>query len=66
MNRIRSDLNRRRFLFALGAGSAATAAGIAARNVTQAPQDTGEAQQPRSKGYQETEHVRNYYRTTRV
>ena len=66
MSRNRSDLNRRRFLFALGAGGAATAAGIAVKTMPQAQRAAGEAQQPGSKGYQETEHVRNYYRTTRV
>jgi hypothetical protein len=58
---------RRRFLFSLGAGSAAGVAATAlsanaAATVVApaaAPTDTGA-------GYRETEHVRDYYRTTKL
>jgi len=60
--------NRRRtFLLAVGAGGAATAAAIAAK-VTP-PQRKAEARGTdgkSGKGYQETAHIRNYYRTTQV
>ena len=57
---------RRNFLLALGAGGAASAAtvigaGLATKNTLPASGDN-----PAGKGYQDTEHVRNYYRSTRV
>ena len=58
------DSNRRRFLmFGAGAASVAAAAPVLA-TTPGAIAEPAEAQ-PRSKGYQETEHVRNYYATTR-
>ena len=60
--------SRRRFLFALGvtsagaaAASAAALAATAAPVTATAPADTGQ-----SRGYQETDHVRNYYNTART
>jgi hypothetical protein len=58
-------LSRRSFLFAAAAGTAATAATIIVKK------DPGPAagthQRIDSKiGYQLTEHVRNYYRTTKI
>ena len=60
------DINRRRFLLALGAGgagAAAVATNVLARPVAPAeiPGDTDTAQ-----GYRETEHDRDYYATTRI
>jgi hypothetical protein len=58
------DTNRRRFLmFGAGAAGAAAAAPVLA-----APAALVEppAAKPQSQGYQETEHVRNYYATTRI
>ena len=59
------DKNRRRFLFALGAGSAGAAAAsqplaasLAATEVPAVPES--------GQGYRETEHVRDYYATTRL
>ena len=62
----KADLKRRRFLLALGAGgagAAAVATNSLARPVLPAsvPDDTDSAQ-----GYRETEHVRDYYATTRI
>lgn len=57
------DVKRRRFLFALGAGSAGAAA--AAVPVANAIEAAG-VQADESKGYRETEHVRDYYATTRL
>ena len=60
------DFKRRRLLLALGAGGAGAAAAATnslARPVVPAeiPRDTDSAQ-----GYRETEHVRDYYATTRI
>jgi hypothetical protein len=58
------DTNRRRFLmFGAGAAGAAAAAPVLAAPaaIIEAPEAT-----PRSQGYQETAHVRNYYSTTRI
>ena len=58
-----TDVKRRRFLFALGAGSAgAAAAAIPVANAV----DAATTQNDESKGYRETEHVRDYYASTRL
>lgn len=60
-------LSRRNFLLTLGAGGAATAAAVVA---TKAPSTTKPASSSKDKratrGYQETAHINNYYRTTKV
>jgi hypothetical protein len=57
-------LSRRNFLLAVGAGGAATAAAIVA---TKAPSSASPDKSKRaSRGYHATEHVNNYYRTTKV
>ena len=58
-----TDTKRRRFLLALGAGSAGAA--VAAVPVANAVEATSAAAEE-SKGYRETEHVRDYYATTRL
>ncbi|MBN9424461.1 MAG: hypothetical protein BGO63_17615 [Candidatus Accumulibacter sp. 66-26] len=66
-----ANLKRRSFLLTLGAGSAGAAAvvvggtpnGGAAQAVQQA---LAEPEQGQGQGYALSEHVRNYYRTTRV
>ena len=58
-----TDIKRRRFLLALGAGSASAAA--AAVPVANALEATSVAEDE-SKGYRETEHVRDYYASTRL
>jgi hypothetical protein len=58
-----TDTRRRRFLLALGAGSAGAA--VAAVPVANAV-DATSAAADESKGYRETEHVRDYYATTRL
>ncbi len=60
-----SKLSRRNFLLAVGAGSAsATVAIVTAKNGT--PQIKPESASSAGKGYRLTEHIRNYYRTTKV
>jgi hypothetical protein len=61
----KSVSSRRKFLATLGVGSAA-AATVAVTRLGAKP-DAKEAAAPqRGKGYQLTEHVRNYYRTAKV
>ena len=57
-------LSRRNFLLTIGAGSTAAAAGL----VTQKPQSAVAPDKSKrgTAGYQESAHVRNYYRTTKV
>jgi len=58
-----ADFSRRRFLLALGAGSAGAAAAtapIAARATDRAPEPDA------AQGYRETDHVRTYYATARL
>ena len=58
-------LSRRNFLLTVGIGGAATAAAIVATKSTPAkpanPQD-----KRATRGYQASEHISNYYRTTKV
>jgi anaerobic selenocysteine-containing dehydrogenase len=57
--------SRRTFLAAVGAGGAAAVAVIGAKTVPQPAPATAE-KRPEGKGYEVTEHIRNYYRTTLV
>lgn len=58
-------LSRRNFLLAAGAGGVATAAAIVAKNSP--PQSASSDKGKRAtRGYQASEHVNNYYRTTKV
>jgi hypothetical protein len=66
MSENKAKLSRRNFLLAVGAGGAASAAAIVAKTVPQAqPVATG-GDKKRTKGYHASEHIRNYYRTTKV
>ncbi len=59
------DVRRRRFLMAFGAGAAGAAAAapaVAGSAAIVAPA----AAAPEAKGYRETEHIRNYYASTRL
>ena len=65
MKTMKARLSRRHFLLAAATGTAAGAAAIAAKKSTDGapPKDkTSES----GKGYQLTEHVRNYYRTAKI
>ncbi len=65
MKSAKPKLSRRHFLLAAGAGTAAGAAAMLARKEnTDLPSEDKVAES--KKGYQLTEHVRNYYRTTKV
>ena len=60
------DIQRRRFLLALGAGGAGAAAvatsALASPALPAVTEDAAES----SQGYRETDHVRDYYATTRI
>jgi hypothetical protein len=61
-----TDLKRRRFLLALGAGGAGAAA-VATQTLTAPVVATATAEAAvDGQGYRETEHVRDYYATTRI
>ena len=57
-------LSRRSFLLAAGAGGAATAAAIVAKNSPTAP--ATDKSKRATRGYHASEHINNYYRTTKV
>ena len=58
-------LSRRSFLVTLAAGGAATAAAVATKSA--APIATTSSKDKRvTRGYQSSEHVNTYYRTTKV
>ena len=65
MTEKKAKLSRRNFLVTLGAGGAATAAAIVAKNPIPASQTTNKDKRA-TQGYQASEHVNNYYRTTKV
>ena len=56
---------RRNFLIAVGAGSGAAIAAVAAKTVPQR-EGSGAKKDERGSGYQLSEHVRKYYRSTLV
>ena len=58
-------LSRRNFLLTVGAGSAATAAAIVATKSTPLQADKNTDKRA-TRGYQASEHVNNYYRSTKV
>ena len=65
MNENKTKLGRRNFLIALGAGGAAWAAALAGKTAPRAQPASAQVKR-RSKGYEATAHVRNYYRTAKV
>ena len=63
MTEKKAKLSRRNFLLAVGAGGAATAAAIVAKDAP--PAQSGKDKRA-TRGYHATEHVNNYYRTAKV
>lgn len=66
MSEKKSILSRRNFLLTVGAGGAASAAAIVARNAPVPAAAAGKDGKRAGQGYKLTEHVSNYYRTTKV
>lgn len=65
MSQKKPILSRRNFLLTVGAGGAATAAAVISKQAPEAtPVSTNDKRA--TKGYQETAHVNNYYRTAKV
>jgi len=58
-------LSRRNFLLAVGAGSAATAAAVIAGKRPATPSGAANTKRATA-GYQDSPHVRSYYRSTKV
>ena len=65
MTEKKAKLSRRNFLLTVGAGGAATAAAIVTSKSAPTPAKSGEGKRA-TRGYHATEHVNNYYRTTKV
>lgn len=61
----KARLSRRNFLLTMGTGGAAAAAAIVAGNSTTAPAQSGTDKRA-TRGYHASEHINNYYRTTKV
>jgi hypothetical protein len=64
MTQKKAVLSRRNFLVSVGAGGAATAAALVAKKASAPAQATGKDKRATS-GYKVSEHVENYYRTTK-
>ena len=64
MSQKKAVLSRRNFLLTVGAGGAATAAAIVGKNAS-APA-SGSKDKRATSGYKVSEHIENYYRTTKV
>ena len=64
MSQKKAVLSRRNFLFTVGVGGAATAAAIVGQKASApAPASTDKRA---TSGYKVSEHINNYYRTTKV
>jgi len=66
MTEKKAKLSRRNFLLTIGAGGAATAAAIVATRSTNSSALQTSKDKRATRGYQASEHVNNYYRTTKV
>lgn len=66
MTNTRTRLGRRNFLLAASAGGVAGAAAIVAGTTKQPQPAPADGDKRSGKGYQVSEHVNNYYRTTKV
>lgn len=66
MTEKKAKLSRRNFLLTVGAGGVATAAAIVATKKTNSSAEQTSKDKRATRGYQASEHVNNYYRTTKV
>jgi hypothetical protein len=62
----KATVSRRQFLTSLGVGTAAAAAAVASRQGGDGKENQAADPAQGKKGYQLTEHVKNYYRTAKV
>ena len=65
MSQKKAILSRRNFLLTVGAGGAATVAAVVGKNAAMTPESVSKDKRATS-GYKVSEHVSNYYRTTKV
>ncbi len=65
MTEKKSKLSRRNFLLTMGAGGAAAAAAIVGKNAP-STSASGSKDKRATSGYKVSEHIENYYRTTKV
>jgi nitrous oxide reductase len=65
MSQKKAILSRRNFLLTVGAGGAATAASIVGKNTATTGAPASKDKHATS-GYKVSEHIENYYRTTKV
>jgi hypothetical protein len=65
MSQKKAVLSRRNFLLTVGAGGAATAAAIVGKNAATGV-TPGSKDKRATSGYKVSEHIENYYRTTKV
>lgn len=65
MSQKKSILSRRNFLLTVGAGGVATAAAIVGKNAS-TPAASDSRDKRATSGYKVSEHINNYYRTTKV
>jgi shikimate 5-dehydrogenase len=66
MNERTKRLSRRNFLLTLGAGGAATAAALTASQSGSKKPAPAKTDKRATRGYQESAHVNNYYRSAKV
>lgn len=66
MSEKNSKLSRRAFLLSVGAGGAAGAAALVVKQKRPLPAQRETNGKRGTRGYAETAHVQNYYRTTKV
>jgi hypothetical protein len=66
MSEGKTRLSRRNFLLTVGASGAATAAAVVATAVPPAPPAAGANDKRKTRGYHASEHIRNYYNTTKI
>ena len=65
MSQKKAVLSRRNFLLTIGAGGAATAAAIVGKKAS-TPSASDSNDKRATSGYKVSEHIENYYRTTKV
>jgi hypothetical protein len=65
MDQKKPILSRRNFLMTVGAGGAATAAAIVGQKRSTTPSPDSKDKRA-TEGYKVTQHINNYYRTTKV
>lgn len=66
MNERARQLPRRSFLFAVGAGTAVTAAAMVAKNIPEAEAALDNDDKRATRGYHASQHVDAYYRTVKI